>query len=127
MIVYDDMENSEKVRVYGKGITQNLDPERRERMLTGYRNGDMLAPNLEGTEALRLMAREFVTSIAEKRAPLSDGHAGLRIVRLLEAAQASIELNGRVMYLKRTSAHCLSPTENRICSSLHAEILPYRS
>jgi hypothetical protein len=76
MIVYDDMENSEKVRVYDKGITQNHDPERRERMLTGYRNGDMLAPNLEGTESLRLMAREFVSSIAEKRAPLSDGVRG---------------------------------------------------
>jgi hypothetical protein len=46
------------------------------------------------------MAREFVTSIAEKRAPLSDGHAGLRIVRLLEAAQESIEQNGRVVHLK---------------------------
>jgi len=100
MIVYDDMENSEKVRVYDKGITQNHDPERRAKMLTGYRNGDMLAPNLEDTEALRLMAREFVTSIAEKRAPLSDGNAGLRIVRLLEAAQESIEQNGRVVYLK---------------------------
>jgi predicted dehydrogenase len=100
MIVYDDMENSEKVRVYDKGITQNHDPERRERLLTAYRNGDMLAPNLESTEALRLMAREFVTSIAEKRAPLSDGHAGLRIVRLLEAAQESIEQNGRVVHLK---------------------------
>jgi predicted dehydrogenase len=76
MIVYDDMENSEKVRVYDKGITQNHDPERRERMLTGYRNGDMLAPNLEGTESLRLMAREFVSSIAEKRAPLCDGVRG---------------------------------------------------
>ena len=100
MIVYDDMENSEKVRVYDKGITQNHDPERRAKMLTGYRNGDMLAPNLEGTEALRLMAREFVTSIAEKRAPLSDGHAGLRVVRMLEAAQESIEQNGRVVHLK---------------------------
>jgi predicted dehydrogenase len=103
MIVYDDMENSEKVRVYDKGITQNHDPERREKMLTGYRNGDMLAPNLEGTEALRLMAREFVTSIAEKRVPLSDGHAGLRIVRMLEAAQASIEQNGRVISLKEAT------------------------
>jgi len=100
MIVYDDMENSEKIRIYDKGITQNHDPERRERMLTGYRNGDMLAPNLDGAEALRLMAREFVTSIAEKRAPLSDGHAGLRIVRLLEAAQESMDQNGRVVYLK---------------------------
>jgi predicted dehydrogenase len=108
MIVYDDMENSEKVRVYDKGITQNHDPERRERMLTGYRNGDMLAPNLDGTEALRLMAREFVTSISEKRAPLSDGYAGLRIVRLLEAAQESIEQNGRVVYLKKMSTRPLA-------------------
>ena len=46
MIVYDDMENIEKVKVYDKGIVQNHDPERREKMLTGYRNGDMLAPQL---------------------------------------------------------------------------------
>jgi predicted dehydrogenase len=99
MLVYDDMENSEKVKVYDKGVVQNLDPERREKMLTGYRNGDMLAPNLEATEALRLMAREFVASIAEKRAALSDGHAGYRVVRLLEAAQQSMEQNGRVISL----------------------------
>jgi predicted dehydrogenase len=99
MLVYDDMENSEKVKVYDKGVVQNLDPERREKMLTGYRNGDMLAPNLEATEALRLMAREFVASIAEKRPALSDGHAGYRVVRLLEAAQQSMEQNGRVISL----------------------------
>src|SRR3954463_2152823 len=99
MLVYDDMENSEKVKVYDKGVVQNLDPERREKMLTGYRNGDMLAPNLEATEALRLMAREFVLSIAEKRPALSDGHAGYRVVRLLEAAQQSMEQNGRVISL----------------------------
>jgi predicted dehydrogenase len=100
MIVYDDMENSEKVKVYDKGIVQNHDPERRERMLTGYRNGDMLAPRLETTEALRLMARDFVTSILEKRPPLSDGYSGYRVVRLLEAAQQSIEQNGRLITLK---------------------------
>lgn len=100
MIVYDDVEGSEKVKVYDKGIVQERDPERREKMLTGYRNGDMLAPQLETTEALRLMAREFVNSILEKRAPLSDGHAGYRVVRLLEAAQRSIEENGRVIVLR---------------------------
>jgi hypothetical protein len=50
-----------------------------------------------------LMAREFVTSITEKRAPLSDGRSGLRIVRLLEAAQQSIEQNGRVVKFKETA------------------------
>ena len=97
MIVYDDMENSEKVKVYDKGVVQNQDPDRREKMLTGYRNGDMLAPQLDASEALRLMAREFVSAIAQNRAPLSDGHAGYRVVRLLEAAQRSIEQNGRVI------------------------------
>jgi predicted dehydrogenase len=132
MIVYDDMENSEKVRVYDKGITQNHDPERRERMLTGYRNGDMLAPNLEATEALRLMAREFVMSIRENRPPLSDGHAGLRVVRMLEAAQESIEHNGRVIYLKDPiTRHPIAPSlpelEIPYAGGSHAGILSNRA
>ncbi len=100
MVVYDDTENSEKIKVYDKGVVQTQDPERREKMLTGYRNGDMLAPQLDTGEALRLMAKEFVASINEKRAPLSDGYAGYRVVRLLEAAQRSIEQNGRVISLR---------------------------
>ncbi|MFZ3213779.1 MAG: Gfo/Idh/MocA family oxidoreductase [Terriglobales bacterium] len=99
MIVYDDMESSEKIKVYDRGFTVNHDPERRERLLTGYRNGDMLAPNLETTEALRLMARDFVCSILENRQPLSDAVSGYRVVRLLEAAQQSIEKNGREVTL----------------------------
>lgn len=95
MLVYNDMENSEKVKVYDRGITQNHDPARRERMLTGYRNGDILVPNLETTEALKLMAQEFVNSIREDRNPLTDGASAYRVVRLLEAAQRSIEQNGR--------------------------------
>jgi len=95
MLVYNDMENSEKVKVYDRGITQNHDPARRERMLTGYRNGDILVPNLETTEALKLMAQEFVNSIREDRSPLTDGASAYRVVRLLEAAQRSIEQNGR--------------------------------
>jgi len=99
MIVYDDMEASEKIKVYDRGFTVNHDPERRERLLTGYRNGDMLAPNLDTTEALRLMARDFVCSILENRQPISDATSGYRVVRLLEAAQQSIEKNGREIML----------------------------
>ena len=99
MIVYDDMESSEKVKVYDRGFTVNHDPERRERLLTGYRNGDMLAPNLETTEALRLMARDFLGSILENRQPLSDALSGYRVVRMLEAAQQSMEKNGREVVL----------------------------
>ncbi len=55
----------------------------------------MVAPNLDTSEALRLMAREFIDSITEKRLPISDGYAGYRVVRLLEAAQQSMSLNGQ--------------------------------
>jgi predicted dehydrogenase len=101
MVVYDDMEPSEKIKVYDKGVVQQHDPDRREKLLTAYRNGDMLAPKLEATEALRMMAREFASSIAENRQPLSDGYAGYRVVRVLEAAQESIEQNGRVIELQQ--------------------------
>ncbi len=99
MVVYDDMENSEKIKVYDRGVSQNPDPSNRERMLTSYRNGDSLAPNLDTAEAMRLMAQEFIASINNKRAPLSDGYQALRVVRLLEAAQHSIQQNGREVLL----------------------------
>jgi predicted dehydrogenase len=99
MVVYDDMEATEKIKVYDRGITQNHDPANRERMLTSYRNGDMLAPNLDNMEAIRVMAREFISAIRENRAPLSDGYSGLRVVRLLEAAQHSIQQDGREVLL----------------------------
>jgi predicted dehydrogenase len=95
MVVYDDMQASEKVKVYDKGISMQHDPEHRERLLTGYRNGDVLAPNLEPGEALRAMATDFISSIVEHRSPLSDGYSGYRVVRLLEMAQHSICQNGR--------------------------------
>jgi len=95
MIVYDDMEPTEKVKVYDKGISMNHDPAQRERLLTGYRNGDMLAPNLDTSEALRLMAEDFAQAIVAARPPLSDAYAGYRVVRLLEMAQLSLEQKGR--------------------------------
>jgi len=101
MIVYNDMEASEKVKVYDRGVTVNHDPERRSRMLAGYRNGDMVAPQLDTNEALRLVAREFGQAILQHRPPLTDGCAGYRVVRLLEAAQKSIDLNGQEVPVAR--------------------------
>ena len=95
MIVYDDLEASEKVKVYDKGISMHYDSEHRERLLTGYRNGDMFAPNLDTGEALRAMAHDFVSAIISKHAPVSDGYVGYRVVRLLEMAQQSIAQSGR--------------------------------
>jgi predicted dehydrogenase len=108
MIVYDDMEPTEKVKIYDRGITVNHDPEQRTRLLTGYRNGDVLAPNLDTSEALRLMAKEFVDSIFAARQPLTDGRAGYRVVRLLEAAQQSLEQKGREIELGPSAFSCSS-------------------
>lgn len=101
MLVYDDMESSDKLKVYDKGVTFTQDAEERTRMFTGYRNGDMLVPNLDTGEALRLMAREFITSILGDRTPLTDGQAGYRVVRLLEAAQRSLD-EGREVLLSHS-------------------------
>jgi predicted dehydrogenase len=98
MILYDDIEPTEKVRVYDKGVTANRVGSDREvdyQTLVSYRTGDVWAPKLDATEALRHVVAEFLNSIREERSPLTNGEAGLRVVRLLEAAQQSIKQGGR--------------------------------
>jgi len=104
MVVYDDVEPTDKVRVYDKGIVINGSPEKRYQTLIGYRTGDLLIPKIDATEALQRVAGEFTSSIRESRAPLTDGVAGYRVVCLLEAAQKSLENNGREMFLEKMSA-----------------------
>ena len=99
MIVYDDVEPSEKVKVYNKGVEYVKKREEAYDLLVQYRTGDMLAPRIELTEALSLVAREFVSSISERRRPLTDGQAGHRVVRILESANASLSQGGRVIEL----------------------------
>ena len=104
MIVYDDMEITDKIRVYDKGITVNGSPEKRYQTLVGYRTGDVLIPKIDTTEALQRVAQEFLDSINQKRAPLTDGVSGYRVVCLLEAAQKSLEANGQEVLLKNWNA-----------------------
>jgi len=99
MILYDDIEPTEKVRIYDKGVTTNrvgADREADYQTLVSYRTGDVWAPKLDSTEALRHVVTEFLDSICKRRPPLTDGQAGLRVVRLLEAAQQSIKAGGQV-------------------------------
>lgn len=100
MIVYDDLEPSEKVKVYDKGITVTNDPESVYQMLISYRTGDMCAPQLDMTEALRTEAQHFIRCIEQGERPITDGHAGLRVVRLLEAASLSMMHHGRLLELE---------------------------
>jgi predicted dehydrogenase len=101
MILYDDIEPTEKVRVYDKGVTANRigDREAEYQTLVSYRTGDVWAPKLDATEALRHVVAEFLESIRERRKPLTDGEAGLRVVRILEAAQQSIKQGGQIRLL----------------------------
>ncbi len=100
MVVYNDMESSEKVKVYDKGVEFLTDDEARRKVLVEYRVGDMTAPKIDNTEALRLMSREFLDSINENRPPQTDGKAGYRVVQVLEAANRSLAENGRMIPLE---------------------------
>jgi len=99
MILYDDVEPSEKVKIYNKGVALNSDPESKYQLLVSYRSGDMWAPQLDMTEALRLEALHFVECLEHSKDPLTDGHAGLRIVRILEGACQSLGQGGRPVEL----------------------------
>jgi predicted dehydrogenase len=99
MIVYDDLEPSEKVKVYDKGITLNNNGERVYQMLIGYRTGDMWAPQLDMTEPLRTEVLHFIHCVETGERPITDGDAGLRVVRILEAATESMAERGRLVEL----------------------------
>jgi predicted dehydrogenase len=102
MIVYDDLETSEKVKVYDRGV--RLDDQKgdaRYQMLVGYRTGDMWAPNLEISEALLVEATHFAECVREGRRTQTDGDAGLRVVRMLEAASQSMRGRGQVVEFDR--------------------------
>jgi predicted dehydrogenase len=94
MVVFDDLEASEKVKVYDRGISVNPSPENVYQMLVGYRTGDMWAPQLEVREALSAEAAHFLECVEHRKTPATDGHAGLRVVQLLEAATESMRRRG---------------------------------
>jgi predicted dehydrogenase len=94
MVLFDDVEPTEKVRIYDTGFTVNSEEEK-HRMLVDYRVGDIFMPKIAPSEALAGLAAEFIGAILEDRAPLADGRAGLEVVEILEAAQASINQRGR--------------------------------
>jgi len=94
MLVYDDVEPSEKIRVYDKGV--DMVREEHERSLrVSYRSGDIWTPKLKEHEALSEVANEFLSAILEARPALTDGISGLRVVKLLEAAARSIKMRGQ--------------------------------
>src|SRR5438445_682826 len=98
MLVWNDLEADEKVKVYDKGV-QITNRQGLYDLLVNYRSGDMLAPQLEQVEALRQELAYFVDCISNDQTPMNDGNAGLRVVKMLEAANESLRHRGALVYL----------------------------
>jgi len=95
MILYDDIESSEKVKVYDKGVVVKNSPESLYKLMVSYRSGDMYAPQIDISEALRVEAQHFADCVVNGKTPITDGRAGLRVVSVLEAATRSMKEHGR--------------------------------
>jgi len=104
MIVYDDLEPSEKIKVYDRGVHLTADPDHANEVRISYRTGDMWAPQLSTKEALLGVIEDFVGSIADGRLPASTGTNGLHVVRMLEAAAQSLNSGGHPVDLTRWKA-----------------------
>jgi len=103
MVVFDDLEASEKIKVYDRGISLNPSAENVYQMLVGYRAGDMWAPQIAVSEALTVEAAHFVACVRDGAEPITGGEAGLHVVRLLEAATESMAQQGRLVTLASTT------------------------
>ncbi|MBX2991941.1 MAG: Gfo/Idh/MocA family oxidoreductase [Bacteroidetes bacterium] len=112
MVVYDDMEASEKIKVYDKGVDMKGE-DAVYKKLVQYRTGNMYSPNIDTGEALARMAAEFVDCINTGKPSISDGQAGVNVVKVLEAANISIKAGGR-----RVDLSYLSKSNNRSLISI---------
>ena len=98
MLVWNDLDADEKIKVYDKGV-QILNTHNVHELLVSYRAGDMWAPKIEQTEALTEETKYFVDCISNGHKPFNDGVAGLRVVKMLEAADKSLRQGGRAICL----------------------------
>jgi predicted dehydrogenase len=96
MVVWNDVEADEKVKVYDKGV-QITARQGIYDLLVSYRSGDMWAPRVEQTEALRTECQYFIDCVQHGKEPFNDGYAGLKVVKMLEAADKSIKAKGRMV------------------------------
>jgi predicted dehydrogenase len=94
MIVYDDLEQSAKLKIYDTGITVTETPDDIHNLMVSYRTGDLWSPKLADAEALQVEVEHFVACIKGEQQPLTGGEQGLEIVRILEAANISMSNRG---------------------------------
>ena len=98
MLVWDDLAPDEKIKIYDRGVEIRNQTGVHE-LLVSYRSGDMYAPKISSVEALQSEARYFLECIEKNQVPFNDGEAGLKVVRMLEAADRSMKLGGEKIKL----------------------------
>ena len=98
MVIYDDVEPTEKIKIYDSGFTVT-EPEEMHKFLIDYRFGDIHIPKIAQTEALLGVAKDFISAVTTGSTPISDAETGLRVVAILEAAQKSMAQRGAVIEL----------------------------
>jgi predicted dehydrogenase len=101
MIVYDDLEPTEKIKVYDRGITVNMPSEDAHQFRIGYRAGDMWAPHISTKEALQTEVEHFIECVQTGAPAVSNGMSGLRVIEVLEAASRSIADHGKPVELQQ--------------------------
>ena len=101
MITFDELQPSEKLKIYDKGVSFTDDPAKIHEMRVGYRTGDMWAPKVDGSEALLVEGKHFVECIRTGKKPVSDGEFGFRMVELIEAATGSMRGRGETIHLPK--------------------------
>jgi len=99
MLVWNDLEADEKIKIYDKGVSMSTNPGNLHQLLVSYRSGDMWAPQVEQIEALRAETAYFLHCIEKNETPFNDGINGLRVVRILEAAEKSVRKRGEAVIL----------------------------
>lgn len=103
MVIYDDVEPNEKLKVYDKGVETLRSPDNFGEFQFNYRYGDIVSPFINFQEPLRVEAEHFLECIVENRAPLTDGRNGLRVVQVIEALQESLRRRGEPVSLAPTT------------------------
>ncbi|ETX05829.1 Gfo/Idh/MocA family protein [Candidatus Entotheonella palauensis] len=98
MLVWDDLNPNECIKIYDKGVVVENRNGHCNHLVSAH-SGDMWSPKVDQQEALRLEVDHFVDCLLRDTVPISDGHTGLRVVKLLEAANASLKTGGKLMYL----------------------------
>ncbi len=94
-VLYNDLDRSEPVKVYDRGVDIKEDPVGRRQMMVSYRSGDVVSPRVDSGEPLLAMIEHFAACVEDGAVPISGAEQGRRMVEILEAADRSLELGGR--------------------------------